>query len=174
MWPPEDPPQRVDPAPWLQLEEQRPRRGHHQTGDSCNILRHGHYITLVTILLHVIYSCHMLHVAFSMLHCAQVRPVCLPSPTTDYDSRQATVTGWGTTAQGGLLSSMLQKVIIYTIFLCDETVSLHSICKMYYCTSFQCRLNPCEVWKLVLQGGQIYMGYWVHQNRCSTHRWRHK
>ena len=84
----------------------------------------------VTILLHVIYSCHMLHVAFSMLHCAQVRPVCLPSPTTDYDSRQATVTGGGTTAQGGLLSSLLQKVIIYNILYlyCDITVPYHSIC----------------------------------------------
>ena len=48
----------------------------------------------------------MLH----MLQYPQVRPVCLPSPTADYDSRQATVTGWGTTAQGGLLSSLLQKV----------------------------------------------------------------
>ena len=53
---------------------------------------------------------YTLHVICSMLHCTQVRPVCLPSPATDYDSRQATVTGWGTTAQGGLLSSLLQKV----------------------------------------------------------------
>ena len=49
-------------------------------------------------------------VAFS----SSVVPACLPSPTTNYDSVTATVTGWGTLSSGGSQPSKLQKVDVQT------------------------------------------------------------
>ena len=40
----------------------------------------------------------------------RVSPVCLPSSSTNYDSRVATVTGWGTLSSGGNQPNVLQKV----------------------------------------------------------------
>ena len=42
----------------------------------------------------------------------RVIPVCLPSASTNYDSKVATVTGWGTLSSGGSQPSVLQKVIL--------------------------------------------------------------
>ena len=39
-----------------------------------------------------------------------VSPVCLPSPSADYDSVAATVSGWGTLRHGGGTPNTLQKV----------------------------------------------------------------
>ena len=42
---------------------------------------------------------------------ASVSPACLPaSASTNYDSVQAEVTGWGTLSSGGSQPSVLQKV----------------------------------------------------------------
>ena len=40
----------------------------------------------------------------------RVSPVCLPSASTNYDARVATVTGWGTLSSGGSQPNILQKV----------------------------------------------------------------
>ena len=40
----------------------------------------------------------------------RVSPICLPSASTNYDSKVATVTGWGTLASGGSQPNILQKV----------------------------------------------------------------
>ena len=40
----------------------------------------------------------------------RVSPICLPSASTDYDSKVATVTGWGTLSSGGSQPNILQKV----------------------------------------------------------------
>ena len=43
---------------------------------------------------------------------ARVSPVCLPSLFTNYDSKVATVTGWGSLSSGGISQpSILKKVI---------------------------------------------------------------
>ena len=44
-----------------------------------------------------------------------VSPVCLPSPSADYDSVTATVTGWGTLNYGGSVPNTLQKVVLHFI-----------------------------------------------------------
>ena len=40
----------------------------------------------------------------------RVSPICLPSASTNYDNKVATVTGWGTLSSGGSQPSILQKV----------------------------------------------------------------
>merc|ERR1719317_714564 len=45
----------------------------------------------------------------------RVSPVCLPSSSTNYDSRVATVTGWGTLSSGGSQPNILQKVDVNTM-----------------------------------------------------------
>ena len=40
----------------------------------------------------------------------RVSPICLPSTSTNYDSKVATVTGWGTLSSGGSQPNILQKV----------------------------------------------------------------
>ena len=40
----------------------------------------------------------------------RVSPICLPSASTNYDNKVATVTGWGTLSSGGNLPNILQKV----------------------------------------------------------------
>ena len=42
----------------------------------------------------------------------RVSPVCLPSASTNYDARVATVTGWGTLSSGGSQPDILQKVVL--------------------------------------------------------------
>ena len=42
----------------------------------------------------------------------RVKPICLPSASTNYDSKVATVTGWGTLSSGESQPSVLQKVIL--------------------------------------------------------------
>ena len=42
----------------------------------------------------------------------RVSPVCLPSSSTNYDSRVATVTGWGRLVSGGSQPDILQKVLL--------------------------------------------------------------
>ena len=46
---------------------------------------------------------------------SSVLPACLPSPTNNYDSVTATVTGWGTLYSGGSQPSKLQKVDVDTM-----------------------------------------------------------
>jgi len=45
----------------------------------------------------------------------RVSPICLPSASTEYDSKVATVTGWGTLASGGSQPNILQKVDVNTM-----------------------------------------------------------
>jgi len=45
----------------------------------------------------------------------RVSPICLPSTSTNYDSKVATVTGWGTLSSGGSQPSILQKVDVNTM-----------------------------------------------------------
>ena len=45
---------------------------------------------------------------------SSVRPACLPSTSTNYDSVTATVTGWGTLSSGGVQPNVLQKVDVNT------------------------------------------------------------
>ena len=40
----------------------------------------------------------------------RVSPICLPSASTNYDNKVATVTGWGTLSSGGSQPNILQKV----------------------------------------------------------------
>ena len=40
-----------------------------------------------------------------------IKPICLPSSSTNYDSKMATVTGWGTLRSQGEQPNILQKVI---------------------------------------------------------------
>ena len=40
----------------------------------------------------------------------RVKPICLPSILTNYDTKVVTVTGWGTTSSGGSQPAVLQKV----------------------------------------------------------------
>ncbi len=40
----------------------------------------------------------------------RVSPICLPSPSANYDNRVATVTGWGRLSFKGKLPTILQKV----------------------------------------------------------------
>ena len=41
----------------------------------------------------------------------RVSPICLPSTSTNYDNKVATVTGWGTLSSGGSQPNILQKVL---------------------------------------------------------------
>ena len=41
----------------------------------------------------------------------RVSPICLPSASTNYDNKVATVTGWGTLSSGGSQPNILQKVL---------------------------------------------------------------
>ena len=164
MWPPEDHPQRVDPAPWLQLEEQRPRRGNHQTGDSCNILRHGQYIILVTRVTHV--TCYTVH------RCG--RCVCPPPPRTTTLGRPRW-RGGAPQHRGGCcpvccrrweLQFVLHILAIgYWMWLSMTRFEI-SICHH--------KLKPlclayAYVWILVLLGGRFTWVYCVHQNICTLH-----
>lgn len=45
----------------------------------------------------------------------RVSPVCLPSASTNYDTKVATVTGWGTLSSGGSQPNILQKVDVNTM-----------------------------------------------------------
>lgn len=45
----------------------------------------------------------------------RVSPICLPSTSTNYDNKVATVTGWGTLSSGGSQPNILQKVDVNTI-----------------------------------------------------------
>jgi len=40
----------------------------------------------------------------------RVKPICLPSVSTNYDSKVATVTGWGTLSSGGSQPSVLIRL----------------------------------------------------------------
>ena len=42
----------------------------------------------------------------------RVSPICLPSASTNYDNKVATVTGWGTLSSGGSQPNILQKVLL--------------------------------------------------------------
>ncbi|ROT74645.1 CUB-serine protease [Penaeus vannamei] len=46
---------------------------------------------------------------------ARVGPVCLPQPSTSYEGRSATVTGWGTLSSGGDTSDVLMEVRVPTL-----------------------------------------------------------
>ena len=43
----------------------------------------------------------------------RVSPICLPSTSTNYDNKVATVTGWGDFEPGGPQTDILQKVNVY-------------------------------------------------------------
>ena len=43
----------------------------------------------------------------------RVSPICLPSTSTNYDNKVATVTGWGTLWSGGSQPNILQEVNVY-------------------------------------------------------------
>ena len=45
----------------------------------------------------------------------RVSPICLPSTSTNYDNKVATVTGWGTLSSGGSQPNILQKVCNVTL-----------------------------------------------------------
>jgi len=45
----------------------------------------------------------------------RVSPICLPSASTNYDNKVATVTGWGTLSSGGSQPNILQKVDVNTM-----------------------------------------------------------
>ena len=48
----------------------------------------------------------------------RVSPICLPSASTNYDNKVATVTGWGTLSSGGSQPNILQKVLLlYSVFI---------------------------------------------------------
>ena len=46
----------------------------------------------------------------------RVSPICLPSASTNYDNKVATVTGWGTLSSGGSQPNILQKVLLLFCF----------------------------------------------------------
>ena len=69
---------------------------------------------IVKLLTHVRSAQYSQHIRNTLAHpgrfTARVSPVCLPSPSTDYDSVTATVSGWGTLRHGGGTPNTLQKV----------------------------------------------------------------
>ena len=69
---------------------------------------------IVKLLTHVRSAQYSQHIRNTFAHparfSARVSPVCLPTPSADYDSVTATVSGWGTLRHGGGTPNTLQKV----------------------------------------------------------------
>ena len=56
----------------------------------------------------------------------RVSPICLPSTSTNYDNKVATVTGWGDFEPGGPQTDILQKVNVYHYVVMTCNVHIHS------------------------------------------------
>jgi len=77
----------------------------------CGITNHPNYNSQT-----VDYDFAILRLCETVSFTTDIRPACLPaSSSTNYDSRQAVVSGWGTLSSGGSVPNVLHEVAVSTM-----------------------------------------------------------